>query len=72
MTEANVNDSFLPGKQGECTTKKRIFKFLDGLKSANLTDQFSLTGETNLSRKFSISLDEFRQVVLEYRKGGRS
>jgi hypothetical protein len=71
MTQINVKNSFLPGKQDEVTTKQRIFKFLDGLRLSNLTDQFSLIGERNLANKFKVSIEVFKQYVEEHRKGGQ-
>jgi hypothetical protein len=70
MTEANVKNSFLPGKQDEDTTKQRVFKFLDGLKLANLSDIFSPVGEKNLANKFRLSIEEFKEIIEEHRQKG--
>jgi hypothetical protein len=68
MTSGSNNGIF--SGQEQDTTKQRIFKFLDGLKLGNMTSYFSPTGEKNLARKFSVSIEKFREIVEEHRQKG--
>jgi len=67
MTSGSNNGISSPGQEQD-TIKQRVFKFLDGLKLGNMTDDFSLVGEKNLANKFKISVEEFRTLIQEYRK----